>query len=185
MSQQAQRAGGGVVPNPLATSVLDKVGGQQHTLAALLPGKIRYPLYRRWPDCNSVVLVIYHVAAWTRNMHCCMGGQLDKHWELLFGKQLRQEPFIIEQCSHILWLLISTHPTKIGLFHLVMNLISLENLLKCDSLSVFCACKLQNIQIRFIPTYCTVYTTYKLLQHVLVTKIAILQGVYTKVMYTP
>ena len=29
------------------TSALDGVGGQRHTLAALPPGKTRYPLYRR------------------------------------------------------------------------------------------------------------------------------------------
>jgi hypothetical protein len=29
------------------TSALDGVGGQRHALAALPPGKTRYPLYRR------------------------------------------------------------------------------------------------------------------------------------------
>jgi len=37
-----------VIPSTLAlTSVLDGVGGQRHTLAALTPGKTWYPLYRR------------------------------------------------------------------------------------------------------------------------------------------
>lgn len=40
-----------------------------------------------------------------------------------------------------------------------------------------------NVQTRFIPTYCTVYTTYKLLQHVSATIRSHPQGVHTKIVF--
>jgi len=43
---QEQNGGEGIVPNPFATSVLERGGGQHHAPAALPPWKSRYPLYR-------------------------------------------------------------------------------------------------------------------------------------------
>ena len=39
-------------------------------------------------------------------------------------------------------------------------------------------------QIRFIPTYCTVYATYKLLQHVPANIRSHLQGVHTEFVFS-
>ena len=159
---------GVIVPTHLQPLTWNGKSDHYHTLVALPLGKIRYPLYGRWTDCNSVllVLVMSHMSARTRKMHHYMDGQLNEHWELLFGKQHSQKPFIIEHLFNIWWLLVFPHPTTLGLFQLFMNLIYLDNLLKCYSLSAFCACKLPEYSDKIYSNLLKVYTICKLLQYV-------------------
>ena len=44
---QTQTGGGRIVPTPIAPSAREGVGGQHLAPAALVPGKTRYPFYRR------------------------------------------------------------------------------------------------------------------------------------------
>jgi len=43
---QEQKGGEGIVPNPFATSVLERGGGEHHAPAPLPPWNSRYPLHR-------------------------------------------------------------------------------------------------------------------------------------------